>query len=280
MSGKLSRVDCLLFGALLLIGATVTPALRGQAITMRIVVAQRFPWRLTLWSVRGNLIQAAVTNQGEKVDARFDAQLTRNGELVAETRVAEMPAISIPKGTSTFTSKQIFPVSALNLVGPIGTGINATGRIPPGAYSLSVRLCSLNGETGMCLFTGQKIVVPEPSQPLQLLLPADSVVIDLNSATVFAWSLLSPAPTEPARYRIRVFAMLHGQSAMQAATINRPVIEYEDTTIQFALRPQDKALLKSATSFAWQVTPFANTSNPAGGEDLAPSELRTFMVKE
>src|ERR1035437_439751 len=93
--------------------ALLSLPLHAQSLILRLVVAPNVPGKIAHWSTDQDAIKALVTHSGDDVDARFEAELYRDGELVVETRYTDMPIVRIPKGQSTFTADQIIPPTAI-----------------------------------------------------------------------------------------------------------------------------------------------------------------------
>lgn len=254
---------------------SVTP-LFGQSLTLRLVVSSRVPSKLSEWNLHRDAVKAIVSNPGEPVDARFEAELTRDGVVLAETKFADMPVVKIYNGVSTFSADDIIPEKALSLGGDVD---RATGRLAPGTYSLAVRLCAGGLELGLCLFSKQMVVVADTFLPPTLLHPENKDVINTEVPVLFSWMPASTLPSTKLRYRLQIYLLEAGKTAAEIVNAGKPLVVAEDSVTQFILKPGATISRKTPGTYVWTVMPVVGP-NDAAGEGLGQAEPFVFTVKE
>ncbi|MGE3799766.1 MAG: carboxypeptidase regulatory-like domain-containing protein [Candidatus Kapaibacterium sp.] len=259
------RLACiLLFGVL-----GFASAFAQSPVNLSLTMSPRPSPYLSDWSSKRETVIVTVTNNtSETMSARFDARLTLNSTLTAETKFAQMPVVQIPPGVSTFFADQILPGSAVTFYGNSQQTAVQTGMLPAGSYQLCVNLLDANNPSKkLASIPSCKNFNLTGYQRPQLTFPADKAVLAKTAIPTFKWIPVTPNPSFPLRYRLMVFEVKSGQTPIQAFKTNQPIISRYAEVHNQMLWPHDVPFPGTISHFVWTVRAVDENNQPVGDPD-------------
>ncbi|MBS1911317.1 MAG: hypothetical protein JST22_04970 [Bacteroidetes bacterium] len=256
----------LLFAAVLLCMAG--PELCAQLRVTLNVAAHPNPY-ISAWRTHRETAILTVTNPpgAASVPVKFMVQVKKDGVVQARTKLEKMMIVTIPAGvsTSTYFAEQLFPYEAVDFVGNVDRTAIRTGMLTAGNYEFCVDL--VNPSSGASLL-GEPVCKPfilTSYQAPVLLQPENaSTVSPAMPRPTFRWTPVSPTPPSAVTYRLMVFEVLQGQSAMQAFKSNQPILDRRVTGITQMLWPPDFQLPGRVNTYVWSVRAQDDQGNPIG----------------
>src|SRR5437763_1420202 len=88
----------------------------AQSLRADLNISPHPSMRLSDWSSLRETVTLTIFNTSDKnASIRIDAKLSLNGSLIAQTKVGQMPVLSIPAGGSTmYFASDLFPENAVS----------------------------------------------------------------------------------------------------------------------------------------------------------------------
>lgn len=217
---------------ILLVGLILCSAALSQPLQLQLQLNPNPSPYLSDWQTRTETIFLSVNNPTTntfqvKVDGRvFKGGPT--GELQAQSKIPEMPPITIPPGPTILNAESVFPYDLVKFYGHVEQVATRAGRIPAGQYTLCVALVNAENPDQMLSQPRCSGFIIRHYLPPQLILPANNSVIgaDLLRSTVFRWNRETPMLPE-ASAEFVVVEHRDGQPLWQALAANPPVYHGE-----------------------------------------------------
>jgi hypothetical protein len=227
-------------------------------------VVRNPPPDLSDWTTRKVTLTAVITNLGSKnVSVRFDAKISKDGALQANTKPESMPTFSVPPGTTLYNAEDIIPFYAVSFHGNADRVAGRTGKLPAGDYTICVGLLDP--------ITLKELTVPDCKnfsltsyEAPHLLQPDDKAVLPKSSRPMFRWTAVSPKYPGVVQYEVQVFEILKGQSAVTAFRANRPILDKGPLTMTQLLWPPDYELPQPGRQYVWGVIASDDHGNRIG----------------
>jgi hypothetical protein len=227
-------------------------------------VVRNPPPDLSDWATRKETLTAVITNLGSKnVSVRFDAKISKDGALQANTKPESMPTFSVPPGTTLYNAEDIIPFYAVSFHGNADRVAGRTGKLPAGDYTICVGLLDP--------ITLKELTVPDCKnfsltsyEAPHLLQPDDKAVLPKSSRPMFRWTAVSPKYPGVVQYEVQVFEILKGQSAVTAFRANRPILDKGPLTMTQLLWPPDYELPQPGRQYVWGVIASDDHGNRIG----------------
>jgi len=245
--------------------------------------------QISEWENRNELAILTVTNTSEKDDGleyKIDAKIYIDGTLIAETRLGDMPILSLPFGTETFFADAIIPYNALTIhdVEASRKTITRTGLLPAGFYTFCVRLIDMQGNVISSPQESCRQMVITDYQKPELIYPINEIEIPSNLAPsiIFRWSPISPPPSgqDGIKYLLAVTEVQQKQSPSQAFLSNYPIIEEEIMGANQFYFPLDISLPDNEDiQLVWSVKPMMLNDTPYYTENNGFVPIGVFNIK-
>ncbi len=223
---------------------------------------------LSDWEQRSETVFFRVTNTTlSPITFRIDTKIYREGELKAETKLQQMPVLTLEgPGTALYNAEDIIRLQAMTLYGEGEQTIVRSGRIPAGFYQICTRLVQPNSgepisQDACAFFTATGYQLP------QLQLPPDNVALQPEQPINFAWTPVVPEPPVPPRYVLRVFEVLPGQAPMTAFRANSPILEAESFGVPGLFWPPEIPGPEPGMTFVWSVQTLDGEGRPLADPD-------------
>ena len=251
-------------------------------------VSSRPTPQISEWENRSELAILTIVNSNSSIVGtpfKIKAKIFIDQNLVAETRLQDMPTMQMPYGTETYLADMIIPYDALEIYDDQARRetIMSTGLLPSGFYTFCVSLVDLQGNL---LTTTQEIcrqmVITDYQMP-ELIHPIEGINIPRNMvpAIRFRWTPLSPAPSaqDGVKYLVAVSIIQPGQTPNQAFESNRPIIEEEVIGATQMYFPMDIDISDTErTYFVWSVKPMMLDDTPYHSSNNGFVSLGVFSI--
>ena len=259
-------------------------------ISVSFNVSSRPTPQISAWENRSELAILTIVNSNSSnvgMSFKIKAKIYIDNNLVAETRLGDMPVMSMPYGTETYLADMIVPYDALEIYNEEAQKetIIRTGLLPAGFYTFCVSLVDLQGN----LLTStqevcRQMIITDYQMP-ELIHPIDNVNIPSNMAPaiIFRWTPLSPAPSaqDGVKYLVAVTKIEPGQTSSQAFLSNQPIIEEEVIGVNQMYFPMDVDLPDTGlTRFVWSVKPMMLDDTPYHNQNNGFVSLGVFSIGE
>ena len=237
----------------------------AQTLRAELSISPHPSQRISDWQSRRETATLLIFNTSDKnIDVKIDARLSLNGSLIAQTKIAQMPVLSIPPGgPAIYYAGDLFPENAISFTGDQKQTTARTGMLPEGNYELCITLVSVQNfqplaQASCRTFSLQKNILPV------LLAPEDNnkVISGMEKTTLFVWTPLLPVSSTPVTYRLRVVEVLTGQNAQQAFLNNIPLFERTVINATQYLWPQEIPAPPTGAMLAWGIQPEDDQGNP------------------
>ncbi len=236
---------------LFLIACTNAPA---QLLRVTLAVSSRPSAYLSEWYRPQNgtvVITSANGVPSERSDIRVETEImSSDGRIIYKLPYLQSELLQAAGNAVTFPLSSILQLqkgqfSDARLTNSFSNG----GRLDAGQYSIRVRLWDGATEKALSEWTAEKVFLISSYQLPQLMQPADGKELDVhqaNSAIIFRWTPMTPAPAQGlATYRIQICQVLPGHTPMQSLRSTPPI---------------EDRLIKGATQYIWQ--PRLNVTTP------------------
>lgn len=254
------------------------------------------PAQINEWVYRRDLFTIIASLQGS-ASQRFILKIeikTIDGTVVASNNLASSKITTVQSGNTILSTADFFQTETLIFNGSYQQTFQRTGKLPAGQYQLCVRAVSPSDFIPLTEELCRSFIIVSYQLPI-LIQPFQEA--ELNSsqaqtAIIFRWSPLAPAPKETVQYRIMVFEVLQNQTAMQALRSNQPLLDDIATRgiTQYIWKPQldfsflqnpADTILQQKKTFIWTV----QTLDAAGNvlqenSNEGRSEPSVFYVKQ
>ena len=229
---------------------------------------------LSSWSTRKEVVIVTIINSGTNpVRAKFDCKINQNGQLVANTKPEKMRMLDVPTGVSQYYGEDLVPFENVKIKDGLDRTAVQTGMLPAGSYEFC---CALLDQTD------REISIPvcknftlQSYQAPVLLQPEDKGGIKKNERPMFRWTPVSPRPSFPISYQLRVFEVLQGQTPINAFRVNKPILERSDIPVTQFQWPSDFDLPNPKLQHVWTVRAIDDKGNSVG-EPLGYATPFTF----
>jgi len=166
---------------------------------------------------------------------------TTDGEVVAAKNLAKAAIVTVGATNSIFYVHDVMPLDIMIFNGRFKSSMDKSGKLPAGGYQLCVQLVNPTDYRVMSAEQCRVFNLASFQLPIPVM-PANESVLDLDkaqSAITFRWTPVTPTPAPPVRYRLIVFEILPGQTAMQALRSNQPLLAKDVVgTTQYIWQPQ------------------------------------------
>lgn len=278
----MKKIFSLLFITILTTGA------KAQFLRLTLSMNARPTSTLSDWSYRQDVLTLAVVNQSPvgtmTAKLKTEIRLT-DGTVVATTDLANAASFTFIQGTNTIlNSGDVVNLSILQFTGSYQAKLNKTGKLPAGNYQLAVRFYRPDGTQPVSEEASKIFYLANLQLPVLMTPPDESSIKGevAQTAILFRWTPVNPAPVTAARYRIQVFEVMPNQQPLQALRGNLPLLDQEVVgTTQYVWRPLMDMRMDSIRKFIWSIQVFDNNgvvmpSDNATGE--ARSEPKTFVI--
>lgn len=232
-------------------------ALNAQQLQLTLIMNPNPSPYLSDWQTRHETVIVSITNtQQNPVAVKLKARVLvggPTGQLIAETKFADMPVLNLPPGATIVSAEEIVPQQAIKFYGGVDQSTVQTGRIPSGNYVLCVELLSAQNQNPLTpqkcgSFNIQQFIAPQLLNPLN----DAQLTMDQLRATVLRWSRETP-PTTGATAELVVVELQNNQPTWQAVSSNPPVYitQVPGETPQLVW-PAD-VMLPANRTYAWSV---------------------------
>ncbi|MBI5858266.1 MAG: hypothetical protein HZB42_11545 [Sphingobacteriales bacterium] len=166
---------------------------------------------------------------------------TVDGEVVATKNLAKAPIIIAGSTNLILYVNDVMPLPIMIFNGKYKSSMDKSGKLPAGSYQLCVQLVNptdyrIMSEEKCRIFNLASYQLPIP------VMPASETILDLEKAQsviTFRWTPVTPNTGMMLTYRVTVFEILPGQTAMQALRSNQPLLAKDIVgTTQYIWQPQ------------------------------------------
>ncbi len=166
---------------------------------------------------------------------------TAGGEIVASKNLAKSSTFIAGNSNLVLYVEDVMPLDIMIFNGSFKTSMDKTGKLPAGSYQLCVQLVNptdyrMLSEEKCRTFNLASYQLPIP------IIPAGEVILDMEkaqSAITLRWTPVTPSTGNVFTYRVTVFEILPGQTALQALRSNQPLLAKDIVgTTQFIWQPQ------------------------------------------
>lgn len=166
---------------------------------------------------------------------------TVDGEVVATKNLAKAPIIIAGSANMILYVNDVMPLDIMVFNGKYKNSMDKSGKLPAGSYQLCVQLVNptdyrIMSEEKCRIFNLASYQLPIP------VMPANETILDIEKAQsviTFRWTPVTPNTGMMLTYRVTVFEILPGQTAMQALRSNPPLLAKDIVgTTQYIWQPQ------------------------------------------
>lgn len=245
-------------------------------ITLNLALNNRpQPW-LSDWvnPVNGQMIisymmGAALNDPSVKLKTTL---LDERGSIIGVSNINSARIYTLRPGVNQFSIADALQLQNLALQGNLQNLLQRTGRLTAGQYQLMVEVMNTKGDVVRAIQT-RPFFITSYQLPI-LMQPASGSSLDAHLAQniiIFRWTNLIPSSQELIQYRVQVFEILPGQTAMQAFRGNRPLLDEPAIrgTTQYIWRPNLPMLDSTANKqFIWTVQTLDAEGLPIPGMDM------------
>ncbi|MCX6167691.1 MAG: hypothetical protein NT021_06870 [Sphingobacteriales bacterium] len=245
-------------------------------ITLNLALNNRpQPW-LSDWvnPVNGQMIisymmGAALNDPSVKLKTTL---LDERGSIIGVSNINSARIYTLRPGVNQFSIADALQLQNLALQGNLQNLLQRTGRLTAGQYQLMVEVMNTRGDVVRAIQT-RPFFITSYQLPI-LMQPASGSSLDAHLAQniiIFRWTNLIPSSQELIQYRVQVFEILPGQTAMQAFRGNRPLLDEPAIrgTTQYIWRPNLPMLDSTANKqFIWTVQTLDAEGLPIPGMDM------------
>ncbi len=239
----------------------------AQTLRAVLTVSPRPDPYLANWARRQATATIVVTNTGASTQGKFKVEVSKDGNVVARTKTANMTVLTFPPGVSTWNAEDMIPFNYVDFLGTARTTAVQTGQLPGGNYSFCVDILNPAGSQSLI---GTEICKPfflTSYQVPSLLLPLDQSALTQSQRPTLRWTALSPQPPYGVRYQVLVFEVMPGQQPMQAYRGNQPILNSTVTGVTQLLWPLNTDLPGRVPQYIWTVRSLDDQGNPVGDPD-------------
>jgi len=166
---------------------------------------------------------------------------TTGGEVVATKNLAKARTIIAGGSNLVLYVGDVMPLDIMVFNGSYKTSMDKTGKLPAGSYQICAQLVNptdyrILSEEKCRIFNLAAYQLPVP------VMPASETILDIEKAKsviTFRWTPVTPNTGMMLTYRVTLFEILPGQTAMQALRSNQPLLAKDIVgTTQFIWQPQ------------------------------------------
>lgn len=166
---------------------------------------------------------------------------TAGGDVVATKNLAKARTIIAGSANLVLYVGDVMPLDIMVFNGSYKSSMDKTGKLPAGSYQLCVQLVNptdyrVMSEEKCRVFNLAAYQLPIP------VMPANETILDIEKAQsviTFRWTPVTPNTGMMLTYRVTVFEILPGQTAMQALRSNLPLLAKDIVgTTQYIWQPQ------------------------------------------
>ncbi|MEY3386655.1 MAG: hypothetical protein RIR53_1466 [Bacteroidota bacterium] len=208
---------------------------------------------LSNWSQRKDVVIVTVTNStGSDVAAKFNCVVNKDGSYLARTKPEKMVVLSIPPGVSQYFGEDLVPLEAMSVANGADQTAIRTGMLPAGLYEFCVGLLNPTTNAVISQPVCRNFTMKSYQAPI-LLLPIDKSEVAFQTRPMLRWSPVSPRPDYPVSYRVQVFEVMRGQTAINAFRVNKPILDQPNVTTTQLLWPPDVELPRAGQQYIWTV---------------------------
>lgn len=222
---------------------------------------------LSDWQTRTETAFLSVTNPStSSFTVKVDGKVFRGGptgQLQANSKVADMPVLTIEPGVSVFDAADIFPGDLVDFHGDGKEKATRTGRIPAGQYTLCVTLVNAENTSQpmsqqRCANFSVQLVLPP-----QLVLPTDATALtsDQLQRSMFRWGKETP-PIPGTFCELVVVERYNNQPVWQAISANPPVFQENVSQGLTQLQWPPDVVLPGGRDYAWSVRVLDGSGRP------------------
>ncbi|HVW97861.1 MAG TPA: hypothetical protein VHA56_17965 [Mucilaginibacter sp.] len=257
---------------LMMLGRNAT----GQVSLSLALNSRPQPW-LAEWSnpVNGAMIITFMPGAagGDPLVRLRTTLLNESQSAIAVTNMNNARIYNLKQGTNYFNIGDALQFQNLVFQGNVRALLQRTGRLAAGQYQLMVEVMNNAGDVVIARQT-RPFFVTSYQLPV-LLQPANDANLDAHIAQnviIFRWTNLVPGGQELPEYRVQVFEIKPGQTAMQAFRGNRPLLDEAAPrgATQYIWRPMLPMPDSVANrKFIWTVQTLDREGNPIPTEDSA-----------
>ncbi len=198
--------------------------------------------------------------------------LDERGSIIGVSNINSARIYTLRPGVNQFSIADALQLQNLALQGNLQNLLQRTGRLTAGQYQLMVEVMNTKGDVVRAIQT-RPFFITSYQLPI-LMQPASGSSLDAHLAQniiIFRWTNLIPSSQELIQYRVQVFEILPGQTAMQAFRGNRPLLDEPAIrgTTQYIWRPNLPMLDSTANKqFIWTVQTLDAEGLPIPGMDM------------
>ncbi len=207
---------------------------------------------------------------------------TVSGEVVATKNLAKAATFIAGQNNLVLYVNDVMPLDIMVFNGSYKSSMDKTGKLPSGSYQLCVQLVNptdyrIMSEERCRIFNLAAYQLPIP------VMPANEMILDIEKAQsviTFRWTPVTPNTGMMLTYRVTVFEILPGQTAMQALRSNLPLLAKNIVgTTQYIWQPQlgMTACCKGDPDFDLRMK---DTTRKTGNPDLEPDVLARAGTEE
>lgn len=166
---------------------------------------------------------------------------TTDGEVVATKNLAKAAIVTVGNSNQVFYVNDVMPLDIMVFNGKYKNSMDKSGKLPAGSYQLCVQLVNptdyrIMSEEKCRIFNLAAYQLPIP------VMPANENILEIEKAQsviTFRWTPVTPNTGMMLTYRVTVFEILPGQTAMQALRSNQPLLAKDIVgTTQYIWQPQ------------------------------------------
>ncbi len=244
---------------------------------------------LSMWSTRADMLTLVATLPGaatSTVTYKINTTIKdANGSTIATTNLQAAATKRITGGTTSILyAIDVLDLTALVFEKNTQLKLNQSGQLPSGSYQVTVQCIGINqpipiSNTVARFFTIAPIVLPILIKPY-----SDEVLQKeiAQTAIIFRWSPVAPAPANVVVYRLAVFEVLLNQTPNQAVRANMPLLDKDViATTQYLWQPQLSFADSTVKKYVWTIQTLGDNRQPLISDALGSqgiSEPKTFSV--
>ncbi len=263
-------------------------------LSLDINLRSPMPSLLSQWRVDPTILQASIRNAGgtayRGVGISFTvtvifAEGLADGVVAARSRddSGELPRFDIDPGQNIVrTTPELYNPRAITLDPAIQGDVTSTQMLPEGTYEICVRLMDAAGnELATSGINCATFGVLNPDPPTLLLPEEGTVFTAAGPLPTFNWTPVVLSAGHQARYKLRICAILDGQTPRDAIEGPNSLREIILTTMPYIYLPSDPSfeLFPQTHHFAWQVQAVDDNGWPMPLRNEGKSEIFSFAYR-
>ena len=202
------------------------------------------PAQINEWIYRRDLFTIIATLQGsasQRIILKIEIK-TIDGTVVASNNLASSKITTVQGGNTIFSTADFFQIETLQFNGSYQQTFQRTGKLPAGQYQVCIRAVSPGDFIPLTEELCRSFIIVSYQLPI-LIQPFQEAQLNTTqaqTAIIFRWSPLAPAPKEPVQYRLMIFEVLPNQTPVQALRSNQPLLNEIASrgTTQYIWKPQ------------------------------------------